>query len=367
MRTPPRPNERGYTLVELLVSMAIMMVVTGAIFQLVNPGQATSQTQPEVQDQQQRMRVASDALFKDLVMAGAGPYQGSLTGSLLNYFAPILPRKTGYSSPDPSDQAYADRITITYVPNTYTQTSLSATMPIDSEELKADFDPSQPGCPADGACGFSTGDEVLIFDQSGNFDAFTVTLVQDSANHLQHRGQNLSHVYAPPTAVILKVNSYSFYLDRSTNQLMRYDGGSDAPTPIVDNVVDLNFDYFGDPGPPQQPKPPLGQANCLYDALGNYVAAGMTTVSGDGSMAALPLSMFTDGPWCGSGSNQFDADLFRVRKLRVTLRVQTPIAALRGHDTTLFRNPGTSASGQRMIPDLVTSFDVTPRNMNLSR
>ncbi len=361
-------REQGYSLVELLVSMAIMTVVTGAIFQLVNPSQSTAQIQPEVQDMQQRMRVGTDSLFKDLVMAGAGPYQGALTGSLINYFAPILPRKTGFTDPDAYNVASPSRITITYVPNTYTQTTLSAAMPQPSAELKVDFDPNQPGCPNDGSCGFVEGDEVLIFDESGHFDTFSITNVQDSANHLQHRGQDLSYAYAPPNAMILKVKSYSFYLDTTTKQLMRYDGGTDDPTPIVDNVVDLRFEYFGDPNPPLAPKPTLGTANCLYDTLGNYTASGLTSLTtGGGSLAPLPLSMFTDGPFCGGGSNQFDVDLFRVRKLRVTLRIQTPNAVLRGRDTTLFANPGTSVTGQKYIPDMVTSFEVTPRNMNLGR
>ena len=94
-------SSRGYTLVELLVSMGIMIVVTGAIFRLINPSQATAQIQPEVQDMQQRMRVATDAMFRDVVMAGAGPYQGTVTGSLNNFFAPIIPRRIEFLNPIP--------------------------------------------------------------------------------------------------------------------------------------------------------------------------------------------------------------------------------------------------------------------------
>ena len=65
-------SESGYSLVELLVSSAVMLTVTGAIFGLMNPAQGTTQAQTEVADMQQRMRVASDAIFKELVMAGAG-------------------------------------------------------------------------------------------------------------------------------------------------------------------------------------------------------------------------------------------------------------------------------------------------------
>jgi len=357
-------NDRGYSLIEVLVSMAIMMVVTGAVFQLVNPSQSSAQIQPEVQDMQQRMRVGVDTLFKDLVMAGAGPYQGSYSGSLMGYFAPILPRRTGKISPDTYTGAWEDRITVTYVPNTYSQTTISDPMPSPSAELKVN---PQANCPAgQDLCGFHQNDEVIIFDSSGHFDTFTITEVQTDAGHLQHRGQDFGYAYQP-NASITQVKTHTYYLDAANRQLRDYDG-DDADFPVIDNVVGLKFEYYGDPNPPTLPKPPSGIANCLYDALGNYTASGMSVLTtGGGSLAPLPITMLRDGPWCGGGSNQFDADLYRVRKVKVTLRVQTPIDTLRGQNTTLFVNPGTSRSGQKFIPDLVTSFEVSPRNMNLSR
>ena len=84
-------SEAGYSLVEMLIASAIMITVTGAIFGLLNPAQGTAQAQPEQSDLQQRMRIGSDVLFKEMLMAGAGPYFGSRTGSLINFFAPILP------------------------------------------------------------------------------------------------------------------------------------------------------------------------------------------------------------------------------------------------------------------------------------
>ena len=69
-------SQSGYSLIELLISTAIMLVVTGAIFGLVNPSQGTAKVQPEVADLQQRLRVASDTLFRELMMSGAGVYQG---------------------------------------------------------------------------------------------------------------------------------------------------------------------------------------------------------------------------------------------------------------------------------------------------
>ena len=358
-------SEAGYTMAELLVSTAIMITVTGAIFGLMNPAQGSAQAQPEVADMQQRMRVASDTLFKELVMTGAGPYQGATTGSLINFFAPVLPRRTGRVGADPTRGAGSfrnDAITLSYIPNSYSQTTISNPMPTVAAELKV-FD--QPNCPKlRELCGFEAGMQVIIFDTVGNFDTFVITQVQDSAGHLQHRQQDLNYPYQPG-AQVTQIVSNTYYLDRTTNQLMRYNGANEE-MPIADNVVDLRFEYFGDPNPPRFPMPPPGTANCLYDAGGNYIGPPVLTAD-DGSLASLPAAMLTDGPYCGSGVNEFDADLLRIRKVRVSLRVQASAASLRGSDTTLFSKPGSALGGERTLADYRTSFEVAPRNLNLAR
>src|SRR4051812_17663964 len=275
-------SQAGYSLVEMLISTAIMLVVTGAIFTLMNPAQGNAQAQPEVADIQQRMRVGTDVLFKEIMMSGAGPYQGPVTGSLVNFFASIVPRRVGDVNPDPAIGAGSfttDKITLTYIPNSYSQTTISAAMPSQSAELKVT---DQPNCPSgQQLCGFTEGMDVIIFDTSGHWDTFTITQVQSPAGHLQHRGQDLNYAY-DVGASVTQVVTNTFYLDRATNQLKKYDGHS-AEVPLVDNVVGLTFQYFGDPTPPTQPKPPAGIANCLYDASGNYLVPSTLTPT-DGSL-----------------------------------------------------------------------------------
>jgi hypothetical protein len=358
-------RESGYTITELLISTAIMVGVTGAIFSLTSPAQGSSQAQPEVADLQQRMRVGTDIIFKELVMAGAGPYQGNVTGSLVQYFAPILPRRVGDVTPDPTTGAgsYRDNaVTLTYIPNTYSQTTIAHSMPPNSVEMKVT---QQNNCPnKDGLCGFTDGMEVIIFDTSGtgNFDMFNITQVQTDAIHLQHRGQDLNYNY-DTGAQIMQLVSNTFYLNPDTRQLMKYDGAF-TDTPLLDNVVGLKFEYFGDPNPPKLPKPPLGTANCLYSDTG--VLQLTTFALTDGSLAALPAERLTDGPYCGRGDTQFDADLLRIRKVRVTLRLQVADPTLRGTGP-LFSNPGTAIGGAKYVPDYEVAFEVSPRNLNLTR
>jgi hypothetical protein len=204
---------------------------------------------------------------------------------------------------------------------------------------------------------------------------FTITQVQDAAAHLQHKGQDLSIPYEVGASVTQIVSNTYYWCspindrpcpeDPSAWQLRLYDGYS-RDVALVDNVVDLQFEYFGDPNPPLNPKPKAGVANCLYDGLGNYIGPGVLPTT-DGSLAQLPLSILSDGPWCGGGNNMFDADLLRIRKMRVTLRVQVSDVALRGTNTSMWRNPGTAAGGTRAVADYTVAFDVTPRNLNLAR
>jgi type II secretory pathway pseudopilin PulG len=152
-------REAGFSLVESLLSLVLMLVLTGAVFSLVNPSATASQTQPEAMDMQQRARVASDLLFRDLFMAGAGVYAGPQTGALTNFFAPIIPRIMGKNG-DPYTTVKSDAVTISYIPNTYSQTTIRDPMPQPSSELKVE---DMANCPkGEELCGFKDGMTLLI-------------------------------------------------------------------------------------------------------------------------------------------------------------------------------------------------------------
>ena len=65
--------------------------------------------------------------------------------------------------------------------------------------------------------------------------------------------------------------------------------------------------------------------------------------------------------------NYITGTRLRLRKVRISMRVQAANPALRGSDTTLFKNPGTSKGGEKFVPDYNISFEVSPRNLNLTR
>jgi prepilin-type N-terminal cleavage/methylation domain-containing protein len=294
----------GFSLVEMVVVMAIMVTITGALFELMNPSYGLFQTQPEASDLQQRVRVATDTLFKDLVAAGAG------TGG---YFPAVMPFRRGADAPDLPGSFFEDRVSVLHVPLLAAKTTVRT-----ATEGNAVLVHEQPGC-SNGhpLCGFESDGLAVIFDESGAFDTFRITAVEESPPALAHAGSTLSKSYAPGAAVAsVMASTYWLQTDQASGvpQLMKYDGNR-TDLPLVDDVLGLRFEYFG-----------------ITEALGH--------------------ARLTDGPWLPDPSfpGRYDADLLHVRRIRVTLHVQ-PMRLFHGAPPL----------------DQEIRFDVTPRNLGLVR
>jgi hypothetical protein len=191
------------------------------------------------------------------------------------------------------------------------------------------------------------------------------------------------------------MHTYYLAVDEESDvpQLRRFDGGS-SDVPLLDHVVALRFDYFGEPRPPAllpdvllgegagpwttygASPPPIGGAspfgfadgeNCLFAVEDGKHVPRLGSLGG---VALVPLGeeVLTDGPWCPSASapDRYDADLLRIRRVRVTLRVQVAASALRGRGVQFLR-AGSSTSAERYVPDQEIRFDVVPVNMSTGR
>lgn len=386
--------QSGFTLVETMIATGVMITVTAGVMAVLHPSHGILRTQPEVADMQQRLRTGVDTLRHDLGMAGAGAYSGPQSGSLTGYFAPVLPFRLGASPAydDGPGVFRPDAVTILYVPATASQTTTRAGMTsADSVSVNADI-----GCPAgDLRCGFAPGQNVVVYDGTGAFDTFAVTNVDVGGTldlrHMQRAG--LSKPY-PPGSKITAVVQHTYFIDQADSQLMVYDGLS-AASVVLDNVVGLDFEYYGESAPPalrspganrsvtygpappaldetQAPWPP-GE-NCSWQASGGAHVTRLPAIgSGGFGLVRLTQTQLTDGPWCpdAASPNRYDADLLRIRKVRVGIRLQTGNASLRGLLTSgpdaLFIKPGTAISAAQTVVDQSIRFDISPRNLNLGR
>jgi hypothetical protein len=395
-------HERGFSMIEALVATALTLAITAAAFAIVRSSEGHFAVQPEAVDMHQRLRVAAGTLYADLLQAGAGADRGPNRGSLAQSFAPVLPYRQGTSQDDPAGSFATDTITVMFIPPTVAQTSLSGPIGL-SGELGLNID---AGCPSgDPVCGFRRDMGIVLYDAGGHYETFTVTDAQSNPLLAQRVGRGLtSPSYAANTTTVAQLVNvvYSLKLNQATDtyQLVVNDGGNGNDAPVVDHLVALEFAYYGDPNPPvltgkaltepvgpwttYGPAPPAldrqtptrgyppGE-NCTFvvDPPTGLQLPRLDSLASGGSSALVPLTraQLTDGPWCpdAANPNRWDADLLRIRRLGVRLRVQSANKALRGPAGLLFSNGGTSTGGYRWLPDQQIRLEIAPRNLELGR
>jgi hypothetical protein len=387
-------NSGGHTMIELMVACALLLVIMGALALVAIPAHDAFRVQPEAADLQQRMRVAVDALHRDLATAGAGFTVGPAPGPLNFVAPPVLPYRFGVagSGADAPGSFRPDAISILALSSASVQCLTDQTLPAPTSPIPVR---PVPGCPlGDPLCGFAPGMVALAASDHGTWDAFLVSSVLPGGGLLEHAGDRLSSNYAAGSAVgALQIRVYYLRTDPSTGtpQLTRSDGAR-SDLPICDHVVGLRFELFGAAAPPALIRPaadPIGPwtsygprpppigvqdeattwppgENCVFSVSGGQQVARLPSLTAaGGTLARLDGSMLVDGPWCPdpNSPNRYDADLLRVRLVRVALRVEAASDLLRGRAGPWFLRPGSSTGAGRFLPDQLITFDVAPRNL----
>ncbi len=390
----------GFTVAEVLVSAALVLTVSGTALALMDRMRAVSEGQAGGLDVRQRARVATATLERDLLSAGAGPTLGATVGPLVSLLPPVVPYRRGQTRDDAVAGVFyrSDALSIMFVPPTSALARVRWAVPSGSTVVVEAAPNCGPGW-HDRVCGFAQDTRVALFDPSGAYDLATVTRVDGTSLVLQ-LGAPTAARYDAGGAVVAEVSTHTYYVDADgggdSPRLMHYDGFR-TDRSIVDHVVGLAFQYFGDPEPPRLaeansldprrgprtsygPRPPAhgvddpadswgAGENCLFIDDGAAWTPRLSRLADHGSPVLLEPASLRDGPWCVDASTRgrYDADLLRVRRIRVQLRVQAASPSLRGPAGYLFARAGTSSSIERLSPDLQVQFDVSPRNLNFGR
>jgi Tfp pilus assembly protein PilW len=295
------------TLAEALIALVLTLVLTTTAMALVTPATRASLQQPEAMDVQQRARVAAEMIARDAAAAGIGIYAGPQAG--LVALPAVLPRQVGVTG-DAPEAARADAITFVSVPSTAAQTTSASVVSPASQILSVN---AAPNCGGATLCGLTAGKDVLLSDAAGHFDIFRITSVAGPVASLRLHGQMQGFAY-PAGSSVTEVVSRTYSLDAATRVLRQYDGDL-SDQPAADHISSLTFDYYGDNG-------------------------------GGAAFGPIDRASLADGPWIGAGSSRYDADLLRVRMIRISVRAEASSSAFRAS-----------------APDVVVRLDVAPRAM----
>jgi len=211
-----RSDERGMTILEVLISVLIGTLVVYAAMQAYVTMHLESIWQDQINEMQQSGRAAMELISQRLRMAGFGlpPTLDALAGADGN----------------------PDTITVVHQSEDACQVSTSSAMAQPSDPLECDG--------SDVTC-FSPGMTAYIYDPNGNTgEYFDITSVIETPASLIP-SSSLSQTY-PTGASVYHIEQLTFFLDRSDTlhpMLMRQRAGG-APEPYAENIEDLQFAYI---------------------------------------------------------------------------------------------------------------------------
>lgn len=208
-------NQRGVTMLELLVASFIGIIVVGSAFQLYLTQHKNWLIQDEITDAQHAGRASIIMLSKHIRMAG-------------HAIPDIVEPFTAVNS-------NPDTLMVIYRPAANCEAPLEHPMPQPSAELRCDGH--------DISC-FEVGELAYIYDPFADIgEFFVITHVQQSS-HIQHRPGQLTHKY-PKGSQVFMIDAYRFYVDESDtlHPMLMVEKMGQPAEPYAENIEDLQFRF----------------------------------------------------------------------------------------------------------------------------
>jgi prepilin-type N-terminal cleavage/methylation domain-containing protein len=301
MKARTSNQDRGFSMVELMVAMAVGLILTAAATQLFNSGMNATMLVTEQAEMQQNVRAALNLVARDVSMAGSGLPSGGLdlpygvgavpsfyacnqtptcyltsdkypTGTVgsttvSNYMYGLIPGPlNGMQSGGPATivatGAAADSITTIYVDYSYPLSQYTIVLDPSGTFITATPPATPPaGFPAIvSPTGIVLGDEILMTNNNGSAvgEVTGVTaagtggkITFANADPLKINqtgaasGSILSTLIGGGTIQANRILAISYFVQIpavGTPRLMRQVNGQ-TPVPVADNIIGMNFTY----------------------------------------------------------------------------------------------------------------------------
>jgi prepilin-type N-terminal cleavage/methylation domain-containing protein len=297
-------RESGFSLLEMMIAMALGLVVLGAAVQIYIQGVSATWKVTQRSEMQQDFRAAANILIKDLSLAGAGLGNGAaialpsattpvygcdqsgacyINGGSVNYptqggtpyLYGLIPGLNAGPTPTSSPAGHTDTVTVAYTDTAFYLNCYTATV---TAKGVVTFAPAAsptpwptPGClptgvatpqaPNDGVVGLTPGDLVLmtlngtqmVVEVTGavtslGSNQYTVPFANNDALHMNQTSGAINYLNSVPNNATgtapVRILVVTYYIDNSTtpSRLMRQVSGH-TPMPVTENVVYLKFSY----------------------------------------------------------------------------------------------------------------------------
>ena len=284
-------QKHGFTLMELIVAMALGLLVLAAMASLFRTGLNATMLVTQRAETQQNMRAAVDLMVKDISMAGAGlpaggiqlPNGGGATPSRFgcdqggtchvpafnypnnNYMYGILP---GFNNGVENNSVIAaapppilnDSITVIYADYNFPLWEYDITFPAPGNGGAITLAPNPAFVPApaliNAAGGIQVGDLIMLSNSLGtavgevtDLTAGSMTFADADGLNINQNGaalNNIKAISAGANTVAYRLFVVTYYLtvpaNGQTPRLMRQVNGLN-PVPVADNIINLQFAY----------------------------------------------------------------------------------------------------------------------------
>ena len=370
-------NQRGFSLIELLVSCLLLVAVTAAVAAMAVPARHAFDRTLASADLTGGTRAALERLISDAREAGSGGSVGAHLVAPADVLASIVP----LAGIDLEPAVPGHAIRVTRIPPEAPQGVLRQAANAGDTTLVLE---TASNCAVgDEACGLQPGMTALVFD-TARAERVAIAAVAPGGVVLLTTGIRTSYDVG---AVVASVLTTTYGLRPETDgshRLVRISAGG-AEQPVLQHVVGFEAHVMAgtapasaaadDPDPTYGPIPPAigvddprdswgpGE-NCTFVRDGDGRLIARMPPSTSASMVALSSSSLNDGPWCADAIDplRFDADLLRIRLVDLRLRVETASAVWRGPVARLFRRPGSERHAARWVPDVELRLTVRLRN-----
>jgi prepilin-type N-terminal cleavage/methylation domain-containing protein len=202
----PAANEKGFTMIEMLVASLVLVVALAALMSFLQRDERARETSNYVLESRQNARAALDFIVSEVRMAGSGVAIPVTTSDAYGDSVKLYP-----ITPDSLNGTY--EIFTLVEKNTDAETVLGSAMPTPASAINV----------ADTA-GFAEGDLMVV--TNGAFaNLFEVTWVDGGGSNLEHGltseyNQSAGHKPWPPGGYavgsrVVRVDVITYYVDRS--------------------------------------------------------------------------------------------------------------------------------------------------------